>query len=447
MLEKFLNYIKENNLLSSSDTILLAVSGGIDSVAMAHLFYEAGFSFAIAHCNFNLRGDESDADEQFVKKLAKKLKVNIHVKQFDTHSFSKDKGVSTQMAARDLRYNWFNQLLQEYGYKKLATAHHKNDSLETILLNLVRGTGIAGLHGILPSAGEKIRPLLFADKEMIYDYVAEKHLGWREDSSNQSINYKRNLIRQEVIPVLKKINPDLENTIEITVEKIRAVEIIFKNYIRSEEKDILKKSNNDIYINIKDLKSKMEPKILLAAILEKFNFNYYQAGEIFQKMEQGSGKIFDSTTHRLNIDRDKILITEINYSEFESADISSHEEKFSLGQVKLNISLLTMSEAKINSDPAVALLDYDLLKFPLTLRKWKAGDWFCPLGMNKKKKLSDFMIDEKIPLNLKQRTYVLVSADSIAWIVGHRIDNRFKITDKTKKVFKVVYSTGDDKSL
>ncbi|CAN5572297.1 tRNA lysidine(34) synthetase TilS [soil metagenome] len=447
MLESFLNFINKNNLFSREDNILLAISGGIDSVAMAHLFQEAGFNFAIAHCNFNLRGEESDADELFVRKLAKKLKVNIHVKQFDTLSFAEQEIISTQMAARNLRFKWFHQLIQEYGYSKVATAHHKNDSLETILLNLVRGTGIAGLHGILPSSGEIIRPLLFADKEIIYDLVAEKHLTWREDSSNESIKYKRNLIRHEVIPVLKQINPNLEETIETTIEKIRAVELVFQNYIKNIEQQVLINYGSEIYIDILVLKNQEEPKIILSTLLEKFNYSYHQSEEIYQKMENGTGKVFDSTTHRLNIDREKLYITEKNLSKFESEEIPVNAESFSKDEIKLNFSVIPIADFKMNSDPSIAFLDFDQLNFPLIVRKWKPGDWFCPLGMNKKKKLSDFMIDEKIPLNLKQKAYVLVSDDSIAWIIGRRIDNRFKITDKTVKVLKVVYSAVDDKSL
>jgi tRNA(Ile)-lysidine synthase len=305
----------------------------------------------------------------------------------------------------------------------------------------VRGTGIAGLHGILSSYGEIIRPLLFADKDMVRDYIAENHLSWREDSSNESNKYNRNLIRHEVIPVLKQINPNLENSIEMTIEKVKAVESIFQDYLKFKEREILIKSGSA------SLKNEKEPKILLSTLLEKFNFTYYQSGEIFNKMEEGSGKIFNSTTHRLNIDREKMFISKKNLSEFESAEVPTNTEIFSRDDIKLHFSVVPISGININTDPTIALLDFDLLKFPLTVRKWKPGDWFCPLGMNKKKKLSDFMIDEKIPLNLKQKAYVLVSDDSIAWIIGRRIDNKFKITDKTNTVLKVAYSIGDDKSL
>ncbi len=235
MLKPFLTYIAEKALFLPEDTILLAVSGGMDSVVMAHLFHKAKFKFAMAHCNFGLRGEESDADEAFVKKLAKKYKVPFYTEQFETEAFARLEKISVQMAARMLRYEWFGKLLREAGFAYLATAHHQNDTLETVLFNLTRGTGISGLHGISPSRGRVIRPLLFADREMIYDFVVENQLAWREDSSNQSSKYHRNLIRNEVVPLLKQINPGLEGTIAQTAAKISAVEHIYESELDTNE--------------------------------------------------------------------------------------------------------------------------------------------------------------------------------------------------------------------
>lgn len=445
MLKNFISYIKDKNLFQPEESVLLAVSGGLDSVAMARLFNEAKFNFAIAHCNFNLRGDESDADEQFVRKLAKKYKVEVFVNQFDTQQFAETEKVSIQMAARTLRYNWFSELLEEHGFAYLATAHHKNDNAETVLLNLVRGTGISGLHGILPKRGRIIRPLLFADKEMIMDYIAEKQLAWREDSSNSSNKYSRNLLRNEVIPLLKNINPDIEHTLETTIEKISAVENIFLRFIEEQKKELITFSDGDLIIDGNKLLDHPESKLIIYQILEPYNFNFSQAGSVLSSLNNAGGKIFDSTTHRLNVDRGKLILSKKNLSIFKSADIAESATSFVKDDFHLSFSFLNADETKITGDRNIALLDFDKLSFPLTIRKWKAGDWFCPLGMNKKKKLSDFMIDEKIPLNLKERAYVLVSGESIVWFVGRRIDDRFKITEKTEKVYKVVYSTENDK--
>ena len=224
MLKKFQNYIAAEQLFDLQDSVLLAVSGGMDSVVMAHLFFKAKFKFAIAHCNFGLRGEEADADEKFVKKLARKYKVPYFSEHFDTQAFADQEKISVQMAARVLRYEWFEKIRKEQQFQYLATGHHLNDMVETVLFNLTRGTGISGLHGILPKQDTLIRPMLFADKEMIYEYVVKNELLWREDSSNQSVKYQRNLIRNEIVPLLKNINPNLENTIRQTIEKVTGVE-------------------------------------------------------------------------------------------------------------------------------------------------------------------------------------------------------------------------------
>ncbi|MDQ3393205.1 MAG: tRNA lysidine(34) synthetase TilS [Bacteroidota bacterium] len=447
MLKSFQQYAKANKMFDTEGCILLAVSGGMDSVTMAHLFSQAKVNFAIAHCNFNLRGDESDADEAFVKKLAKKYKVSIHVKQFDTKAFAAQENISIQMAARALRYTWFQELIKTYDYKKIATAHHKSDSLETVLLNLVRGTGISGLHGIMPVAGKTIRPVLFADKDMIRDYVAEKQLVWREDSTNESNKYHRNLIRNEVIPHLKSLNPDLESTIEQTIEKVKSVENIYYGHVKAVKEKLLVKKGVDYTIDIHAIVSQNEGKMILWQLLESFNFNYIQSGAVYGILNNGSGKIFESPTHKLNIDRSTLIISPKNLKAFESQEITEQTTQLTYEGFELNFSIIEATDIKISSDKNIAFLDFEKLIFPLSIRKWKAGDWFIPLGMNKKKKLSDFMIDEKIPLNLKERIYVLVSGDSICWIVGNRIDDRYKITDKTEKAVKITYSLSNDQPL
>ncbi len=440
MLQKFLAYIAEKDLFSKNDKILLAVSGGIDSVVMLRLFAEAKLNFGVAHCNFGLRAEESDADEKFVYKLARKAGATFHVKHFETEQFANDHKISIQMAARDLRYNWFEELAASEGYDYIALAHHSNDLLETMLLNLTRGTGIAGLHGIIPKRGKFIRPLLFADKEDIFSLVAEKQIIWREDSSNASSKYYRNKIRQEVIPPMQELNPNLAQTINQTAEKIGAVERFFYAAADKLRQEALRKEGPDWLLDMEAMRVSSEPALFLSELLTPWGFSYAQAKEVLQVYQQEgtvAGKVFDSSTHRLNIDRKQLVISPKDLQEYQSLEFEEVESPVSYGNLRLSLETKEAEGYKIKADPMLAALDKDKLSFPLKIRKWKAGDWFCPLGMNKKKKLSDFMIDEKIPLNLKERVLVLSSGDAIAWIIGHRIDDRFKLTEKSREVLEV----------
>ena len=440
MLEKFLDYISEKELFTNEDKILLAISGGIDSVVMAKLFRDAGINHGIAHCNFGLRGEESDSDEKFVRKLARKADAPCYVKNFNTEQFAEDHKVSIQMAARELRYNWFEELAAAEGYSYIALAHHQNDLLETMLLNLSRGTGIAGLHGIAPKRGKFIRPLLFADKEDIFAFVTKKQLTWREDSSNASTKYQRNKIRQEVVPVLEELNPNLSQTIRQTAEKISAVERFFLQEVEKMRSTVIRQEGRDWILDLNPLLEGSEPTLFLSQLIDKWGFSYSQAKEIIAIYKQEgttSGKIFESNTHRLNTDRNQLIISPKDLQEYQDLEIIENEQKASYGAWAFTFNSLKAEGYPIKGDKNLAALDKDKLEFPLKLRNWKHGDWFCPLGMKQKKKLSDFMIDEKIPLNLKERVLVLTSGDSIVWVVGHRIDNRYKITESTTEVLEV----------
>ncbi len=437
MLDKFITYIREKALFGPAEKVLLAVSGGIDSVVLLHLFAEAGFSFGVAHCNFGLRGEESDADEAFVKKLAKKYKASVYTEQFETAAFAEREKISVQMAARVLRYEWFNKLLQAEGYAYVATAHHLNDTVETVLLNLTRGTGIAGLHGILPKNGRTIRPMLFVDKESLYDYVVENQLVWREDSSNETNQYGRNLVRNEVVPLLKQLNPNLEETLAHTVERVGAVERIFAARVDALRQAALRTDGEVHYLSLPALRGEPEPAIELWELLKTYHFNYAQATDVAAALDAEPGKRFDSPTHTLVKDRDQLVITPKPLAPFQTGKLDAGQAAFAHEGFRLGAQTLPVAGYKISTSPKVAALDLQTLKFPLRIRRWKEGDWFCPLGMTSKKKISDFLIDEKVPLNLKERVWVLLSGDSIAWIIGHRIDNRFKITDKTEQVYQL----------
>jgi tRNA(Ile)-lysidine synthase len=437
MLDKFITYIREKALFGPAEKVLLAVSGGIDSVVLLHLMSQAGFSFGVAHCNFGLRGEESDADEAFVKKLAKKYKAPVYTEQFETAAFAEREKISVQMAARVLRYEWFYRLLRTEGYAYVATAHHLNDTVETVLLNLTRGTGIAGLHGILPKNGQVIRPMLFVDKESLYDYVVENQLVWREDSSNDTNQYGRNLVRNEVVPLLKQLNPNLEETLAHAVERVGAVERVFAARVEALRQAALRTDGEVHYLSLPALRGEPEPVIELGELLKTYHFNYAQALDVAAALDAEPGKRFDSPTHTLVKDRDQLVITPKPLAPFQTGKLDAGQAAFAHEGFRLTAQTLPVAGYKISTSPKVAALDGQTLKFPLRIRRWKEGDWFCPLGMTSKKKISDFLIDEKVPLNLKERVWVLLSGDSIAWIIGHRIDNRFKITEKTEQVYQL----------
>eukprot|EP00388_Colpodella_angusta_P003916 GDKJ01013428.1.p2 GENE.GDKJ01013428.1~~GDKJ01013428.1.p2 ORF type:complete len:443 (+),score=76.82 GDKJ01013428.1:1869-3197(+) len=436
MLNEFLTFINKQNLIQPSQKVLLAVSGGMDSVVMCDLFSKAKLDFAIAHCNFGLRGEESNEDEMFVKKLSIKYKVPFYVTTFQTADFAENEKISTQMAARILRYEWFEKIRTQHQFDYIATAHHQNDVLETVLLNLTKGTGIAGLHGIRVKNGHIIRPVLFAEKEGVFDYVVENQIIWREDSSNESNKYQRNLIRNEVVPLLKQINPNLENTIQQTVERITAVEDIFEQEMEMLRKQITWSDSQAIYVNYKAIQTLSQPVIKLAELLKPYNFSYQQSQDIFEAFDKESGKTFLTPTHTLVKDRTELVITAKNLQAFTSKTIEKNNVVVEFGDRMLNIGEFTEIEEGfvVPTAKKLACLDADKIRFPLQLRKWKEGDWFCPLGMNKKKLISDFLIDQKVPLNLKKEVYLLTSNGSIVWVIGFRIDDRFKVTDKTAKI-------------
>jgi tRNA(Ile)-lysidine synthase len=435
--ERFLSFINKHQLLQEGQRILAAVSGGIDSSVMVHLLHKAGVEFAIAHCNFGLRGEESDTDELFVKKLAKKYKVPFYIQHFDTAAFAETEKISIQMAARALRYEWFNKLLDQESYDYIATAHHKNDLAETVLLNLTKGTGIAGFHGILPKNKRVIRPILFMEKDDIYDYTAEQQLIWREDSSNTSNKYQRNFLRNEVIPKLKEINPNFENTLSQTAEKITAIEEWFIQQVKQLEKSVVSEQEGNIFISFKEIAALPESLVVLLELLKPYNFNYDQARNILSVLNEEPGKIFNSPTHQLVKDREHLVISSKSLEHFRSAEIAEGQKDYTGEQLKLSFEVIAAEGFKILIDPRVACMDYALLQWPLHLRKWKDGDWFIPLGMNNKKKISDFLTDEKVPLNIKGQTQVLTSGGAIVWVVGKRIDNRYKITENTQQVLVV----------
>ncbi len=440
LLQKFLDFIKKENLFKPTDKILLTVSGGLDSVVMAALFSQSNFNFSIAHCNFQLRSKESDADERFVKSLAKKYRVSFFTQKFTTELFAKENKFSIQEAARILRYDWFSHIRTKNNLSLIATAHHLDDNIETFFINLFRGTGISGLAGIQPISEDVVRPILFATRKEIEVFAKENKLKYREDSSNATDDYLRNKIRHHLTPVLKKLNPAFEKIMARTIHNLLFADHVFSNAIIDRAVQFTHQVNGMPYFSKKELQLLEFPEDYLYEFLSPFHFNGAQVREIWDCKQ--SGKIFYSNEFRVICDRDKIIFALKSEQDNLIHSIQQDQKTFNNKNFALklkNVQLNDRKKFKLPSDNSVACLDSSLLSFPLILRKWKTGDSFFPLGMNHRKKLSDFFTDKKFSIAEKENVFVLLSGKDIVFILGHRIDDRYKVTDKTKKVFRIDY--------
>jgi tRNA(Ile)-lysidine synthase len=429
MINKVSKFIDKKSLCKSDNKLLVAISGGADSVALFLCLNELNYDVDLAHCNFNLRGDESDNDEEFVKQLADKFGVRLHLKSFDTQKYADENKVSIQMAARDLRYKWFNELLVDNNLNYIAVGHHKNDDVETFFINLTRGSGLKGLLGIKTKNNNIIRPLLCVSRLEIEAYLSAVKQSFREDSSNKSVKYLRNKIRYELIPLLTEMNPNIQETISNEIEILEGVFQVFEEQIESKRKEILQNENGIFKLKITDVQKLNPLNIYLYEFLNPYGFS--EVNQIIKALNTQSGKQFFSKTYQLNIDREYILISKIS-KENVSFEILENQHKIS---TPFTMELSKSIDRTVSKDRVKAKLDFDKLQFPLVLRKWKKGDKFMPLGMRTFKKLSDFFIDEKYSLIAKQQQWILCSADDIIWIVGDRIDDRFKITPQTKNVY------------
>jgi len=440
MLTKFLTYLAEENLVPPQSRTLLAVSGGVDSIVLVDLFKRAHLNFAISHCHFGLRGQSADDDQNFVHDLSKAYRVPFFTKRFDTTAYAKEHKESIQMAARSLRYTWFAQLLKEHGIDQVATAHHMNDQIETFIYHIVKGTSIAGLHGILAKQPSLIRPLTWATKRDILDYAAAERLLWREDASNASLKYARNLIRHQVIPTLKNINPNLEKTFASTLSRLRGEERILHTYVEKHKKQAFYHQKPYYYINLEKLNPKKHPSIIPYQWLKTFGFSFKPIDTWWKKTPQ-SGKRQYSSTHWLLADRNHWIIGPRKKQITTHYTLHKTTQQLTLPQYQLHITLHPHTNYPIPRQKHIAALDADKLTFPLQLRLWKPGDTFYPLGMMHKKKISDFLINEKIPLHLKNNLYLLISNHQIVWIIGHRIDHRYRLTPTTKSVYEITLHT------
>ncbi len=432
--QNFTAYVEQHQLFNRQDNVLAAVSGGMDSVLLVHLLKAADYTFGIAHCNFQLRDAEADADQDFCRSLAAELQVPFHTINFDTLTYAEKQKISIQMAARELRYQWFEQIRQQHHYHTVALAHHQNDTIETILLNLTRGTGIAGLHGILSQNGHWVRPLLFLNRQQITDIVSQNQLQYREDSSNASTKYARNKIRHEVIPKLKELNPNLENTFKRNLSLFRELEQLLQQQVQAIKQKLVKQQGNETHISKAGVLQLQPQRLLLGELLKAYGFNDTVLDDVISALPKHAGRTFESAGFNLLLDRESLIITPKTDLALAPVYIEKEDQEKQYADVTLRIA---HAPAPYSAAPNnyIAAVDEDLLVYPLTMRSWQEGDYFMPLGMHSRKKLSDFFINQKAPRFQKLRIPILVNGNGdIIWVAGYRLDNRYKLTSQTKKV-------------
>lgn len=439
VLEAFEEYISNNQLCNKKEKILIAVSGGIDSVVLLDLFYKAGYSLSIAHCNFKLRNEESNGDEEFVKKLAGKYKVECYSKSCDTISYAEKYGYSIQEAARELRYQWFEEICRNNGYHKIAVAQHADDQVETFFINLLRGSGLAGLKGMPVKRRNIIRPLLFTNRNNIEFYADDNGLEFREDTSNQSNKYLRNRIRHDLIPQLGNIQTGYKEAIVRSLGYLKEDFQLLRGFMDSKKEELLIHEENSFKIPIDTLINQKNHGILLYYILKDFGFSRDQTDSIINSInDKRTGKLFVSKDYQLLVDRDSLILKEnsatIEKNEFLLQQAGDQVEKPFLLRSKV---LKNIDIEHIVKNSSIAYFDLEKLKFPLIIRKWKAGDRFVPFGMKGSKLISDFLIDLKTDRFEKENVYVLESDGRITWVIGYRISDNYKITDKTKSILSV----------
>ncbi len=452
LLLQFQNKIKQQNLFSLKDKLLLAVSGGVDSIVLCELCKQAGYDFVIAHCNFQLRGEESKRDEQFVKDLGTKYGVEVLVKKFETENYAAEKKMSIQEAARDLRYGLFSEIVNgEWSMSNrmaadnpahLLTAHHADDNAETVAMHFFRGTGLHGLTGIPVSAGYIRRPLLSFSKDELVQFAGENNLDFVEDSSNQSSKYTRNLFRHEIIPAISKVYPQVKENLQDNINRFKEIEELYKLSVEAIKKKLCKLKGGEVHIPVKQLMA-FNNRALIYEIITGYGFAEKQVEEVVKLSESDSGRYIQSPADDFRIIRHRhwFIISPVQPEESENIIIEETISNMQFAMGNLHISRIRAADCQLPIANSIACLDAREIKFPLLLRKWKTGDYFYPLGMSKKKKLSRFLIDQKLSKTDKEKVWVLEMNKKIIWIVGHRIDDRFKITASTKQLLKISFST------
>jgi tRNA(Ile)-lysidine synthase len=448
LLQQFQQNFKENFSQLSADNckLVLAVSGGIDSVVMTDLFYRSGFDFAIAHCNFQLRGEESLRDELFMASLKDKYNKEVLVKQFNTKHFAEENKISIQEAARKLRYDWFEEVSSERsvvsGNRFIATAHNADDNIETMLMFLFRGTGIHGLTGISSFDNRRkiVRPLLFATREQIKTYAEENDLDWVEDSSNFTDKYTRNFFRHKIIPLAEEHFANAKVNLLHTIHRLKDAEVLFAQSIEQHKKKLVESKGNEIHIPLLKLQQSKPIDSIIWEIIKDYNFSAHQVYEVKKLFDADNSSYVQSSTHRIIKNRNWLIIAPNETTEAGFVLIEENNDRVIFQNGALHFENLAAYSSQITAHKSIAQLDANKIQFPLLLRKWKQGDYFYPLGMQKKKKLARYFIDEKLSAIEKENTWVLEMNKKIIWVINHRIDDRFKITASTKEVLKISFN-------
>jgi tRNA(Ile)-lysidine synthase len=438
LLQRFKKYIQAEGLFKEKDKLLLAVSGGVDSVVLSELCQQAGYDFAIAHCNFQLREADSDRDEKFVGKLGEKYNVPVHVVKFDTKAIAAERKLSTQEAARELRYSWFEEIREACGYQYILTAHHADDNIETVLMNFFRGTGIKGIRGIESKHGFVVRPLLFARRTELEEFLTGNKLDHVSDYTNEQDDYTRNYFRNKVIPFIEKSFPEVNENILANISRFKETAMLYHQAIEIHKKKLLEFKGNEVHIPVLKLKKTAPLHSIVYEIIKEYGFSSSQTDEVISLLDGESGKYVQSSSHRVIKNRGWLIIAPNESTESEIVIIDEIGNwQFALGN--LRIETTSTSNFKPQTANFLASLDADEIKFPLLLRKWKQGDYFYPLGMKKKKKLARFLIDQKLSKTEKEKIWIIEMNKKIVWIVGHRIDDRFKITGNTTNVLRITF--------
>ncbi len=443
-LEKFKTYIANEKLFSADQKVLVAVSGGIDSVVLCDLFKRSGFEFGIIHCNFQLRGDDSEKDAKLVQYLAEKYNVAFFLEKFETIKYQKENKISLEVAARELRYKYFEETRLNFNYDRIATGHHHNDNIETTILNLIKGTGIKGLTGIPVINGKIIRPLLFATRSEIVLYARENSLVFNFDETNLSNDFERNRLRNEIIPLMKMINPSLEKTMMRNLKHFKEIAIIYNTQIKKKLNSLIQIKGNDTYLPVSSILHLPGAATYLHEFLHPYQFNEDQINTILQSLGE-TGKVFYTDKYRIVLDRKNIILTSIEKQDESIIIIDEETKTIPQNGFKLLLEISKYNKnMQFNNSGNIAYFDADSISFPLVLRTWEKGDYLYPLGITKKKsdkpgkkKVSDILTNAKYNILQKEKTKVLLCGDKIIWLVGLRQDCRFQITEKTTRLLKI----------
>ncbi len=443
LLQQFKQYIQKENLFQPTDRLLLAVSGGVDSVVLCEMCKQAGYDFIIAHCNFQLRGEDSKRDETFVRSLSEKYGVAVLVKKFETTQIAAAEKKSIETTARDLRYHWFYELTgpaqpmtdnRQPAPGFIVTGHHADDNIETVVMNFFRGTGIAGIRGMLPKQGKIVRPLLFARRAALESFAANTQLAFVTDATNFENDYTRNFFRNQIIPLVKETYAEAEKNVLKNIHRFAETEQLYQQAIEQHTKKLLEKKGNEIHIPVLKLLKVKPLHTVLFEIIKQVGFTSRQVDDAMALLQSDTGKYIQSATHRIIKNRNWLIITPNRTTEAQHILIEEGDSNISFEKGILQIERHSIDHHQPSCDSHIAQLNASEIKFPLLLRKWKQGDYFYPLGMDKKKKLSRFFIDQKLSLTQKENVWVIEMDKKIIWVVGMRIDNRFKIKDSTQQI-------------